>query len=114
MGYIERLLKKIGGIALFMIAFLAFYSSRVYNIAISQSNIELIYNTLILIFINEIDEQLHKLLNVLMPKWLRKTHTEIKKSFSLGKDDIKVLLRRVGKLEKNKQREMDKWAITKN
>jgi len=75
-----------GGICLCSISALALYSSVVYNIAISRSNLELIFNTVILLFVNELDEKMHSCLETISPTWLEMTSDSIKATFSNTND----------------------------
>jgi len=67
----------IGGLSLFFITAMAVFTSVVYNVAISRSNLELIYNTVILLFVNDIDEKLYETLSVINPRWLGDITKEI-------------------------------------
>jgi len=69
-----------GGFCLFSISALALYSSVVYNVAISRSNLELIFN--------ELDEKMFSCLETISPKWLEMTSGEIKATFSNNKDSV--------------------------
>ena len=60
----------VGGLCLLLITALALYASVVYNIAIARSDTELITNAVIILFINDLDEQLYVLLGVICPGWL--------------------------------------------
>jgi len=72
----------IGGCSLFVITALALYATVVYNVSASRSNLEMIFNTVILLFVNDLDEKLYASLRVVSPEWLEKTTTEIAASFN--------------------------------
>eukprot|EP00957_Ditylum_brightwellii_P204495 15339535-Ditylum_brightwellii.AAC.1 len=78
-----------GGFCLSSISALALYTSVVYNTAISRSNLELIFNTVILLFVNELDEKMYSCLETVSPKWLKITSQEIKTAFSNNNDSGK-------------------------
>mmetsp|Transcript_24706 Transcript_24706/g.32764 ORF Transcript_24706/g.32764 Transcript_24706/m.32764 type:complete len:421 (+) Transcript_24706:1-1263(+) len=71
----------IGGCALFTITALALYATAVYNVATSRSNVDMIFNTVILLFVNELDEKLFASLHAIIPEWLENTTSEIAASF---------------------------------
>jgi len=71
-----------GGCSLFVITALALYATVVYNIAASRSNFEMIFNTVILLFVNDLDEKLFASLHAISPEWLKKTRSEIIASFN--------------------------------
>mmetsp|Transcript_7252 Transcript_7252/g.10922 ORF Transcript_7252/g.10922 Transcript_7252/m.10922 type:complete len:1551 (-) Transcript_7252:120-4772(-) len=75
-----------GGICLCSISALALYSSVVYNVAISRSNLELIFNTVILLFVNDLDEKMYSCLETIRPKWMKMTCDNIKTTFSNNSD----------------------------
>jgi len=75
-----------GGLCLCSISALALYSSVVYNVAISRSNLELIFNTVILLFVNDLDEKMYSCLETIRPKWMKMTCDNIKTTFSNNSD----------------------------
>jgi len=71
----------IGGCALFTITALALYATAVYNVATSRSNLDMIFNTVILLFVNDLDEKLFTSLHVISPEWLEVTTRDIAANF---------------------------------
>mmetsp|Transcript_27199 Transcript_27199/g.40018 ORF Transcript_27199/g.40018 Transcript_27199/m.40018 type:complete len:534 (-) Transcript_27199:114-1715(-) len=69
------------GCCLFSITALALYATVVYNVATSRSNVDMIFNTVILLFVNELDENLFASLHAIIPEWLENTTSEIAASF---------------------------------
>lgn len=61
-----------GCFILLAISVLAVYTSVVYNRAIATTDTELIINAVILLFLNEMDDQLHHAIVVIAPDWVDK------------------------------------------
>jgi len=72
-----------GYIRLFLIVE-AIYTSIFYNIALAETDTELIVNTVILLFINDLDEQVMNLIEILSPTWLKHRNEEIETFMSKG------------------------------
>jgi len=71
----------IGGCSLLSITSLALYATVVYNFATSRSTLDMIFNTVILLFVNDLDEKLFTSLHVISPNWLERITTEIATNF---------------------------------
>ena len=59
------------GFSLVCLTMLALFASTVYNVALAESNTEMIMNAVILLFINDIDERVLLILNSFAPEWTR-------------------------------------------
>lgn len=59
-----------GSAIILAITALALWTSATYNRAIAMSSTELIVNAVILLFVNDIDEQLYNAVQVINPKWV--------------------------------------------
>ena len=59
----------VSGFLLFSITGIAFFASIVYNMALAETDTELIMNAVILLFISDMDEQVFSILSVLAPEW---------------------------------------------
>jgi hypothetical protein len=66
----------VGGACLVMITAFTAYSSAVYNIAIARSNTDIVVNSVIILFIIDIDEQFYRVIFTVTPKWLEKLKEE--------------------------------------
>jgi len=71
----------VAGCCLFSITALALHATVVYNVATSRSNVDMIFNTVILLFVNELDENLFASLHAIIPAWLENTTSEISANF---------------------------------
>eukprot|EP00957_Ditylum_brightwellii_P207358 15352612-Ditylum_brightwellii.AAC.1 len=71
----------IGGCFLFTITAIALYATVVYNVATSRSDVEMIFNTVTLLFVNELDEKMFISLQVISAEWLEKITSEVTDSF---------------------------------
>ena len=110
------------GVVLFFLTGLALVTSVIFNKAIATTNPDLIMNAAILLFINDIDEQLFGLLQTLAPAWLEKRSEEICKnmkkrenasndklpelhgSINIEEEDVEILVEeRVHALEVNER-----------
>lgn len=67
----------ISGFVLFFLTALATFTSFIYNMAVAESDRELIMNAVFLLFINELDEQFLNLLDSIVPGWIAKRYLEI-------------------------------------
>ena len=65
------------GCMLQALAVLALTTSAMYNLAIAETNTDLIMNAVILLFINDLDEKLLSILKRLAPNWTDKTCEDI-------------------------------------
>lgn len=61
-----------GSAILLSMTVLAVWTSATYNRAIAMSSTELIVNAVILLFINDIDEQIYNAVRVINPKWVER------------------------------------------
>jgi len=66
----------LSGFLLISLTSLTIYTSYIYNIALAMKNTDVITNTVILLFINDIDEQFMTLLTNAMPDWTSKIQSE--------------------------------------
>jgi len=60
----------VSGAALVGLTALSVYSSLFYNVAIAMTNTELIVNAVILLFVNDVDEQVFGIVGIMNSKWL--------------------------------------------
>lgn len=60
----------LSGLSLVLIVVLALCASVVYSIATARSNTALMTNAVVVLFVNDLDEQLFALLGVVLPNWL--------------------------------------------
>jgi len=67
-----------GFIRFFLTAF-AMFTSIVYNLALAESDTDLIMNAVILLFISDLDEQFLDVLSSLVPGWIENRYNEIEK-----------------------------------
>lgn len=67
----------ISGFIHFFLTALAFFTSIVYNIALAESDTDLVINAVFLLFINEMDEQFLSLLDSFAPSWIVHRYHEI-------------------------------------
>jgi len=95
----------ISGTIRMLLCLLALYTSFQYNLALGTTDTQLITNTVILLFINDIDEKFLLILHSAFPSWVAKQYVEIQENLSnTYVDDIKenesskrsVLDRRLG------------------
>jgi len=103
-----------GGLSLFSITALALYSSVVYNIAIARSDTELITNAVIILFINDLDEQLYVLLRVICPKWLDSLWIEGTVEKHKDEDHWDGLRKSINKLHQRLNRQMSELVAMQN
>ena len=78
-----------GSAIILSITALAVWTSAAYNRAIAMSSTELIVNAVILLFINDIDEQIYNVARVIQPKWVAMLgeQADALSAQLLGKDD---------------------------
>ena len=67
----------LSGIFLFFLTLLAVQTSIFYNVAMAESDTDLIVNAVILLFINDLDEQLLSLVHIIAPVWINRCLEEI-------------------------------------
>jgi len=79
----------LSGVILFLLTALALYTSIVYNFALAETDTDLIVNTVILLFINDLDEQCLNILDSAAPMWISKRYTEIEANLELKKSKFK-------------------------
>eukprot|EP00984_Skeletonema_dohrnii_P015654 scaffold6800_cov89-Skeletonema_dohrnii-CCMP3373.AAC.2 len=102
----------IGGMGLFSITVFALYVSTVYNKAIATSNTEIIVNSVIVLFIMEIDEYIFSALDAINEKWTEhaadKEASEMKaqiesqqEEIDNQRNDIRMLREAVEKLQQS-------------
>ena len=70
------------GLVVFFLTGLALVTSVIFNMALAKTNQELIMNAVILLFINDIDEQLLALVESFQPIWLKKRFEEIERNMN--------------------------------
>jgi len=61
----------IGGLCLCFVSSLTVFASVVYNLAIARSNPDIIINSILILFISDIDEKFYKLASVFNPSWVK-------------------------------------------
>lgn len=67
------------------VTILSIFASIHYNLALATSNTILILNAVILLFINDLDEQLMNVLHALLPNWTDERIAEIRTNLSIRK-----------------------------
>ena len=72
----------LSGFMLFGLTTLAAFTSGVYNVALAESNTDLIVNAVILLFINDLDEKFLSGLESLVPNWTNRCLEEIQTNLS--------------------------------
>jgi len=72
----KKLRRFIGGSSLCFISALTVYASTVYNIAIARSNPDIIVNSIIILFITDIDEKIYTLVRVINQGWVKNLEAE--------------------------------------
>ena len=72
----------IGGFRLLLLTTLALFTSGYYNLALAVKTTDLIMNAVILLFINDLDEQLFRCLEALAPDWIQERLIEIEENLS--------------------------------
>ena len=68
------------GFGILFLTSLTVFTSYTYNIAIGQSNNDLLVNAVILLFINDLDEQVSELLEKMFPSWHEKILEGVKEN----------------------------------
>mmetsp|Transcript_6566 Transcript_6566/g.9711 ORF Transcript_6566/g.9711 Transcript_6566/m.9711 type:complete len:528 (+) Transcript_6566:1-1584(+) len=66
----------LGGVILTIVSLVALITTAYYNEAIALSDRDIIVNSVILLFVNDIDEKLFALLHFIVPEWLDSMHNE--------------------------------------
>lgn len=110
-----------GSFLLLSITVLAIYTSAVYNRAIAMSSTELIVNAVILLFVNEIDEQIYNSIQVIAPKWTERIGEQADELSDqlAGKADADSSTRTNGGVDKSASKSdvfyaAETWESTKN
>ena len=67
----------ISGLVLLILSVVALFSSFIYNRALAEKNTDLILNAVVLIFIMDLDDQIHTIFKKLFPKWTKTIEQEI-------------------------------------
>ena len=70
------------GLVLLFLTIVAMYSSFMYNRALAEKNTDLILNAVVLIFIMDLDDEMHSICKKLFPKWTDKIEEDISKKIS--------------------------------
>lgn len=63
----------VGGTVLFSISLFTFYASVIYNAAIASSNTEIIMNSVVIVFICDVDELFYDILLTINPDWVERS-----------------------------------------
>jgi len=80
----------VGGTILVTISVFTFYVSAIYNNAIATSNTEMIVNSVVILFICDVDELTYDILVALNPGWVENmSYQEQDNCFSLGDENEK-------------------------
>mmetsp|Transcript_33748 Transcript_33748/g.62023 ORF Transcript_33748/g.62023 Transcript_33748/m.62023 type:complete len:561 (+) Transcript_33748:658-2340(+) len=75
-GRNKRIRLFVGGSSLCFVSVLTVYASTVYNLAIARSNPDIIINSIIILFITDIDEKVYKLIRVINQGWVKKLEVQ--------------------------------------
>jgi len=67
----------LGGLVLFSVTALAFFTTIAYNLAVAETATELIMNAVILLFINDLDEKVMTVATSFGPRWTETTLEEV-------------------------------------
>lgn len=67
-----------GGTLLTSVTSFTFYVSTIYNAAIATSNTEIIMNSVVILFITDVDELVYDILTVINPDWVETMSPEVK------------------------------------
>ena len=70
----------ISGLTLYYLTMFAVVASFFYNVVLAASDVELITNTVVLLFINDIDEKLLEILQVIFPAWTNDLLDQVKEN----------------------------------
>ncbi|KAL7544225.1 hypothetical protein ACHAWF_007605 [Thalassiosira exigua] len=65
----DRIRFFVGGLILFFVSSFTIFATTVYNLAIARSNTDIIANAVVILFVIEMDEQLHTAAGRISPKW---------------------------------------------
>merc|ERR1712085_49904 len=94
----------VGGLLLCFINIYTLYASTIYNRATATSNTELITNSVIVLFITEIDEKLFELIDSNYPLWIDKVKEDSNQEIDIEYRDEEDREGKRGR--RNKQRSM--------
>ena len=72
----------LSGTCLLGLTSMAFLSSFIYNLAFVERNADLVINSVILLFINGLDEEVMSAMHVMFPEWTGRKVEEIKEKMS--------------------------------
>jgi len=95
-----------GGFLLVSTAFIALYVSIAFNFANAGSNTELIINSAILLFVNNLDELSLKLIQIFFPTWMMMKEEEDHHD-KVAKEKIEILERNIINNEEVARRELE-------
>jgi len=74
----ERARFFVGGSCLIFITAFTVYASSVYNVAIARSNTDIVINSVIILFVTQVDEQLFIVFSAASPKSMKKVERHLK------------------------------------
>jgi len=98
-----------GGTILCFITTYIIYASVIYNKTIATSNTELIYNGVIILFINEIDEKIFELIDANYAKWIDNVTKRKEQEENGGREERKEEEQEVGQQEgQQEEKEQEK------
>jgi len=72
----------ISGFRLLFLAFLALATSIIYNTVIAETNTDMVINSVVLMFINDLDEKAMEIMETFAPKWTEHRIAEVKRIMS--------------------------------
>ena len=75
--YISDFRLLLSGLTIYTITALTFLATAYYNLALGESNTDLLTNAVILLFINDLDEKCLSLMILIAPEWTEKRITEV-------------------------------------
>ena len=78
----KEIMLMLSGVIILGLATLALFTSTVYNIALAESNTDLIMNAVILLFINDLDEKILMIVQNIAPSWSNRIHEEVDNKLS--------------------------------
>ena len=106
----------VGGVLHMGMTVLALFCSFYYNLALATTNTELIVNAVILLFINDLDEQLMNAMQALVPGWVGMRIEEIVETLSNRSEDRGFVTSSVVRNEGGESGTLDltKYSIEEN
>merc|ERR1712157_586219 len=90
----------VGGSCLCLVSSFTVFASALYNVAVSKSNPDIIINSIIILFITEIDEKFYRLLSVFSPSWVKKLKAKQTTLATMNRPDDDALKTQVENLKK--------------